>query len=271
MSTPRRATSLPTSPTLAPASDAPLGGRHPVHVAGHPLPVAGRHPARVAGRAVAAAVALLALLLPFAAPASAATGVRTLSRGATGADVRAVQQQLVVLGLLSVRPDGNFGPRTQAGVDRFQEKFGLPRTRSVDAATRARLQQLARRGPALDPRCRSGVVICVDKTQKILRLVRNGRVVQAADARFGARGMETREGRFSVTRKSRNHVSSLYGSRMPYALFFSGGQAVHYSPEFAAKGYRGGSHGCVNLRDRSGAAALFDAVRVGTPVVVYRS
>ena len=32
---------------------------------------------------------------------------------------------------------------------------------------------------------------------------------------------------------------------MPFAMFFSGGQAVHYSPDFAAVGYAGASHGCV--------------------------
>ena len=29
---------------------------------------------------------------------------------------------------------------------------------------------------------------------------------------------------------------------MPYAMFFSGGQAVHYLPAFAARGYNGASH-----------------------------
>ena len=44
----------------------------------------------------------------------------------------------------------------------------------------------------------------------------------------------------------------LYGSAMPYAMFFSGGQAVHYSSDFAARGYAGASHGCVNVRDHAG-------------------
>lgn len=57
---------------------------------------------------------------------------------------------------------------------------------------------------------------------------------------------------------------------MPYAMFFSGGQAVHYSADFAARGYTGASHGCVNVRDRAGIAALFDTVKKGTKVVVYR-
>ena len=58
---------------------------------------------------------------------------------------------------------------------------------------------------------------------------------------------------------------------MPYAMFFDGGQAVHYSPDFAANGYNGASHGCVNIRARAAIARLFDIVRIGTPVIVYRS
>ena len=48
---------------------------------------------------------------------------------------------------------------------------------------------------------------------------------------------------------------------MPFAMFFSGGQAVHYSPDFAAVGYNGASHGCVNVRDYDGIAWLFDQVQ----------
>jgi lipoprotein-anchoring transpeptidase ErfK/SrfK len=55
---------------------------------------------------------------------------------------------------------------------------------------------------------------------------------------------------------------------MPFAMFFSGGQAVHYSPDFASVGYAGASHGCVNLRDYESVAWLFDQVEVGDKVVV---
>ena len=58
---------------------------------------------------------------------------------------------------------------------------------------------------------------------------------------------------------------------MPYAMFFSGGQAVHYSPDFAARGYNGCSHGCVNIRNRGGIRWVFNRIRVGDRVIVYRS
>ena len=58
---------------------------------------------------------------------------------------------------------------------------------------------------------------------------------------------------------------------MPYAMFFNGGQAVHYSSDFAARGYNGCSHGCVNVRNKSSIAWVFDQIRVGDRVVVYWS
>ena len=80
-----------------------------------------------------------------------------------------------------------------------------------------------------------------------------------------------REGVFHVYFKDPDHVSRLYGSAMPYSMFFSGGQAVHYSSDFASVGYAGASHGCVNVRDYDGLAHLYSQVQVGDTVVVYWS
>ncbi len=93
----------------------------------------------------------------------------------------------------------------------------------------------------------------------------------ALDVRFGSDFTPTREGRFSVYWKDADHVSKLYGSSMPLSMFFSGGQAVHYSSDFASRGYEGASHGCVNVRDYDELASLFAQVDTGTRVVVHRS
>ena len=58
---------------------------------------------------------------------------------------------------------------------------------------------------------------------------------------------------------------------MPFSMFFSGGQAVHYSSDFAARGYAGCSHGCVNIRKKSTIRWVFARIHVGDRVVVYRS
>src|SRR5689334_8956234 len=123
----------------------------------------------------------------------------------------------------------------------------------------------------LDPRCMKGRVMCANKkTRKMVYLI-NGKTIYVLDARFGGSKTPTRNGQFKVYRKSKNHVSSLYKSKMPYAMFFSGGQAVHYSSDFKARGYNGASHGCVNVRDLAKIKVLFDEVQVGDKVIVYRS
>jgi len=126
-------------------------------------------------------------------------------------------------------------------------------------------------GRPLDSRCRTGRALCIDKTSYSLRWVVDGTVRTTLDVRFGAEYTPTREGLFSVYWKDRDHVSDLYGSAMPFSMFFSRGQAVHYSSDFAARGYAGASHGCVNVRDYSALASLFNQVRTGDKVVVYRS
>ena len=98
----------------------------------------------------------------------------------------------------------------------------------------------------------------------------DGKARLRMDVRFGSVRTPTREGWFSVGWKSRHHVSSIYDTAMPYAMFFSGGQAVHYSADFAARGYNGASHGCVNVRNLPGIQTLFAQVRVGDKVIVYR-
>ena len=114
-------------------------------------------------------------------------------------------------------------------------------------------------------------MLCIDKTSQTLRWVVDGKVLKTVDVRFGASYTPTREGVFRVYLKSRDHVSQLYDSAMPFAMFFSGGQAVHYSSDFAARGYSGASHGCVNVRDYDAVAWLYDQVQVGDKVVVYWS
>ncbi|TCC27941.1 L,D-transpeptidase [Kribbella speibonae] len=122
----------------------------------------------------------------------------------------------------------------------------------------------------IDRRCMTkGRVLCINKkTRKLVYMV-NGKPVQVMDVRFGSSRTPTRNGVFRVYRKSKNHVSSLYHTKMPYAMFFSGGQAVHYSSDFKARGYNGASHGCANIRDKKKIAWVFARVKVGDRVVVY--
>ena len=210
-------------------------------------------------------------------------GPALLAHGDSGPEVRDLQARLVSIQWLFGDVSGSYDAATVAAVRGFQDKRGIPVTGEVDQRTLDRLHAMTTeptheamhniepRLGALDPRCKAGRVLCIDKTTSSLRWVVDGEVEATYEVRFGSDELPTREGAFSVFSKSRDHVSSLYDTSMPFAMFFSGGQAVHYSPDFAANGYAGASHGCVNVRDYEGMAWLFDQVDLGTPVIVYWS
>jgi predicted RNA polymerase sigma factor len=82
-------------------------------------------------------------------------------------------------------------------------------------------------------------------------------------------GYPTREGVFSVSRKSRDHISSMNDMKMPYAMFFHGGQAVHYAEDSSITD-SGCSSGSVIVLDRDAMAWLFDQVEVEDTVVIYQ-
>ena len=207
----------------------------------------------------------------------------------SGPRVRELEARLVQLDVLDKRYlDDSFGTMTRNAVRTFQRRNDIPGlgyvdqytwdklTASTHQPTRTELyppppKAISDAGAKLDPRCMTGRVMCIDKSSRKLRYVVDGKIVLRTDVRFGAKATQTREGLFSVGWKSRDHHSKLYDSDMPYAMFFSGGQAVHYSSDFAARGYNGASHGCVNVRDRTKIAWLFDQVNIGDKVVVYRS
>ncbi|GAB2736003.1 L,D-transpeptidase family protein [Nocardioides pakistanensis] len=213
-------------------------------------------------------------------------GPALFEAGDSGPQVREIEARLRQIAWFFGDVDDSFDQQTVAAVRGFQGKRMIPVTGEVDRRTLELLEgmtrepsadELANRAPdpadgaPLDPRCTTGRALCIDKTSLSLRWVVDGKVLNSVDVRFGSDELPTREGQFAVSYKSREHVSSLYNTSMPFAMFFSGGQAVHYSPDFAANGYNGASHGCVNVRDYSVIAALFEQVQVGDKVIVYWS
>ena len=210
-------------------------------------------------------------------------GPTLLAEGATGDSVKDLQARLKQIAWYEAKIDGIYGAKTVEAVHGFQAKREIPVTGEVDQRTLDRLKAMTRRPTtdelnnvapkpgtmSLDDRCLSGRVVCISKAQRKLAWVVDGEIQMTMDVRFGSELTPTRNGVFSVYWKSRNHVSKLYGSAMPWAMFFSGGQAVHYSADFAARGYNGSSHGCVNVRSKERIDALYSQVREGDTVVVY--
>ncbi|WP_405660356.1 L,D-transpeptidase family protein [Streptomyces sp. RK9] len=216
-------------------------------------------------------------------PAPPEPGPVVLARGQDGKKVRELQARLRQIGWFGQHPTGTYGPVTATAVEGFQGKRGLLRTGATDTRTWDRLLAMTREPtrhelypdggmpPAKpDRRCLTGRVMCISKESRTLTWMVDGKAVTTVDVRFGSEFTPTREGEFQVFWKNRDHVSTLYDTPMPYAMFFSGGQAVHYSSDFAARGYNGASHGCVNVRDKKGIAKLFKQVKTGDKVVIYK-
>ncbi|MEV5968848.1 L,D-transpeptidase family protein [Streptomyces sp. NPDC051921] len=198
------------------------------------------------------------------------------------AQVRELQARLRQVGYFDRAPTGFFGTMTAGAVKAFQKKRELPQTGTVDETTWQKLIGMTREPTAdelrpattnkldaPDPRCLTGRVLCISKESRTLAWMIDGKVVSSFDVRFGSENTPTREGEFKVEWKARDWTSTIYHTPMPYAMFFSRGQAVHYSADFAARGYNGASHGCVNVRDKGKLAVLFDQVKVGDKVVVH--
>jgi peptidoglycan hydrolase-like protein with peptidoglycan-binding domain len=212
-------------------------------------------------------------------------GKPILRSGDEGDQVRDAQARLKQIAWIFGDVTGTYDAGTVSAVKGFQAKRQIPVTGEIDRRTLDRLHSMTvtpsheelfniePKPGELDARCRHGRVLCIDKTSRTLRWVIDGKVQLTLDARFGStiNDTPTREGLFHVYLMDADHVSKLYGSEMPYSMFFSGGQAVHYSSDFATVGYYGASHGCVNIRDYEGIKWLFSQVRVGDAVVVYWS
>lgn len=194
-------------------------------------------------------------------------GVRTLN----------VQKALITLGFLpSSYNNGWYDAKTKAAVASYQKTVGLsatgtadPRTLNALNASVARAQAEAR-NRKLDPRCMTGRAICVNKAARKVYWIVNGKVLKTLDARFAKPGYTTPTGAYTVQRKILMDRSRRYeNAKMPFSIYYSGGRAVHYSYGFAAQGWNGGSHGCVNLRDWAGAQWLYNQSRVGDKVIIY--
>lgn len=134
--------------------------------------------------------------------------------------------------------------------------------------------------------------IVVNITHQRAYFYKGKQLVGESTVSTGKKGFSTPPGHYQVLSKDKDHVSTVFGdyvdefgnvtksnidcrkdsrprgshfdgARMPYAMFFRGGYAMHqgYVPPYAA------SHGCIRLPQEM-ADLFFDAAPVGTPVVV---
>lgn len=148
-------------------------------------------------------------------------------------------------------------------------------------------------GGMMDRGGTSGRRIVVNLEAQKAYLYHRGKLVAVSPISSGREGKSTPVGRFSVIQKNPDHRSSLYGNYvrqgkvvkenvdvrkggqpagskfqgvpMPYFMRFTGAYGLHAGK---VPGYPASS-GCVRLPPRH-AKRFFDAVKVGTPVVVER-
>lgn len=196
-------------------------------------------------------------------------GKAKIRPGMQGRSVERIQQQLNDVGK-PAPTTGVYDKATIRAYKSFQDKFGYWPTGNVTQKPALKLKELAGKGQ-LPKICRSGRVLCIDKTQLVLRQMVGGKQKLVTDVRFGAEATPTREGKHRVYSKVRYLISQLAGTPMPYSMFFDGGQAVHFSPGFRRDGYNGASLGCVNIRVYRDAKTLYQTTPIGTPVYIYRS
>lgn len=189
-----------------------------------------------------------------------------------------------------------FGSTTQQGLKRWQHSHGYRATAKI-AVGSSEWKQLMREAMSLsmpegvDPRTvriakygKYGVTVDGSKHTRVMHVVkrtRSGGVIISLTSRwrFGdARGPQyvTREGIQHIYRKGgRYYRSHSYtqgdgrGALMPYPAFFSGGEAWHYSADFAIYGYSRASHGCANLPTLAAAKYVHD-LPMGTAVVIHQ-
>ena len=197
-----------------------------------------------------------------------------------------LQHRLRQVGLYQGAIDGSFNGATRQAIAAWRTRIGLPVSEVMDERTwtplirrtrNPRYADLFKAAPAstlgqdLDPRCATGKVVCVSKTQLKMSYVVDGKVQFTREARFSRPGWDSPEGEFRIWYMNSDTISKIFGERtpMPYAIFYDGNVAIHYSQDFADKGYAGGSHGCSQLRDYQVAKWLYEQLKVGDRVVVY--
>jgi hypothetical protein len=206
--------------------------------------------------ATAGSPAAVASISVVAAPAK-------LGVGNQGAEVTALQDQLIGLGYWLGEPDGVFDQDTKHALVAFQKLAGLTRDGVLGPRTQAALDGAER--PAA--RSSQGHVVEIDLTHQVLMVVDQGVVSEVFDTSTGRRSGITPVGTWSVNREidgpRRAPLGLLYRPK-----YFRGGVAIH---GYTSVPSQPASHGCVRVTYPA-MDHLWDsgAVPLGTAVAVYR-
>jgi len=116
----------------------------------------------------------------------------------------------------------------------------------------------------VNPACMTTTVaICTSKETGTLYYLDNGIIQLTTPVVFGSAALPTANGVFAVYMRNPHAISTLYNDApMLYAMFFNGGDAIHYDPPTP-------SHGCIHVWDMTNLLWLWNHTPIGTRVVVY--
>jgi hypothetical protein len=264
------------SPTASPTPSATTATPKPSPSSAKASPTAKATKASASPTATKSAAAKSAA--PASVDASACTGT-SLALNAKGDCVTVAQKLLAAVDLFSGSATGTFGQSTANAVLNYQRSRGISDNAVVGPETWAALTSgKAAQGGAPAACSAFGVVLCASKGARTLTLMRDGQAVKTINVRFGGmtkddngklRIFPTVSGKYSVYAKDAKAFSDRWGASMPYSIKFNPNMYVHYSGDFAKRGYAGSSHGCINVGSMSDAKWFFDNTPVGAKVVVY--
>lgn len=109
--------------------------------------------------------------------------------------------------------------------------------------------------------------VVADLTAQYMYAYQGDLIVMGTSISTGRAKSDTPPGKYLTGKKEVMHISSIYGSKMPYSVHLKGNYFIHGS-EMTTIGP--GSHGCIRLPLYTNASQwFFSWVRPGTPVEVY--
>ncbi|HZG95222.1 MAG TPA: peptidoglycan-binding protein [Mycobacteriales bacterium] len=198
---------------------------------------------------------------------------RTLRSGMTGADVLALQQELVRQKYDVGAVDGRFGYDTLHAVVPFQKVNRMARDGIVGPLVRARMGKPVR---ARMREVRGAGHVEVDLTKQVIVLGHRGKVVRIVDTSSGNGQLYTVDGqtsrattptgRFAFTRKINGLRISRLGELWRPAYFY-GGYAIHGSPSVPSQP---ASHGCLRVTNAS-QDRNYHRWEIGMPIWIFRT
>ena len=185
-----------------------------------------------------------------------------MSRGDTGAEVEALQEELIELGYWMNSVTGTFNAGTEHAVVALQKVAGIERDGTVGAKTRAALEA----GIRPEARSTSGFVVEIDLTRQVLLLVRDGSVEWILDTSTGRSGFRTPPGEYQITKEI--DAANVAGAYRPKYFLESKELSIHGYKSVPPTPF---SHGCARVTTRA-----MDWIwsrgelAIGTPVLIYK-